>query len=697
MLGGGEFRMTCRVLARDTVVVPSNSSMTLPVNVPNKEHVTSIAIIEPCNLLYEEKNISVVSGIINSDDEYPFVQVVNYSDSDVKLYPNTMLGTCESVAAFPELRQDRCAGVNIIQSRQVETDENGVPEHLQDLLTRSCTHLTPKEKMTLAELLNKFQDVFSRSPEDIGRTNKIKHSIDTGDARPVRVPPRRLPIGKREIERTEVSKMLERGIIEPSNSPWSAPLVLITKPDLTTRVCVDFRSLNQLSRVDSYPVGRVDDCLEALSNSKLHRMMCKILKKTAKRDSNPQCTPLNQIRAVTRSRQVIPSAGLTKIKDLVIDGWDQISLRKSQLDDHEISEILMRIEDKKRPEWNEISNQSAVIKTLWRQWDRLEIHQGLLYRKWIENETEEFLQLIVPTSKRQEAIRYFHDIPTGGHLGIDKTLDRMQKTFYWPSMKNTIVEYIKRCDSCAAQKQLQARKAPMGKFLTGEPMERVAMDILGPLPMSKNNNRFVLVLSDLFTKWTEAYPLPDQEAKTVAQALTNEFISRFGTPLQLYSDQVTDGIPVIKTCKHRCNRYQITLPVQAFIQEPEIENESKVKPHEYVELLQSSLIKAHAYARKHLKGSQEYQKKYYDQSAKKRELIAGQPVWLHDPTRKPGVCSKLLPKWKGPFIVLKKIDDLIYMVKKSPRQPAKVYHIDRLIPYKGRNPPTWYKDKVEQK
>ena len=136
---GGEFRMTCRVLAKDTVVVPSNSSMTLPVNVPNKEHVTSIAIIEPCNLLYEEKNISVVSGIINSDDEYPFVQVVNYSDSDVKLYPNTMLGTCESVAAFPELRQDRCAGVNIIPSRPVETDENGVPEYLQDVLTHLHT------------------------------------------------------------------------------------------------------------------------------------------------------------------------------------------------------------------------------------------------------------------------------------------------------------------------------------------------------------------------------------------------------------------------------------------------------------------------------------------------------------------------------------------------------------------------------
>ncbi|CAC5381726.1 unnamed protein product [Mytilus coruscus] len=217
------------------------------------------------------------------------------------------------------------------------------------------------------------------SQEDIGRTNKTKHIIDTGDARPVRVSPRRLPIGKREIERTEVSKMLERGLIEPSNSPWSRPLVLITNSDLTTR--------NDVQNID-------EDSKESVI---------------------PKCTPLNQIRAVTRSRQVNASAEPMEIKDFVIDGWDQTTLRQSQLDDHKISEILMKVEDKKRPEWNEISNQSAVIKTLWRQLDRLEVHQGLLYRKWIKNETEELLQLIVPTSKIQEAIRYFHDIPTGGH------------------------------------------------------------------------------------------------------------------------------------------------------------------------------------------------------------------------------------------------------------------------------------------
>ena len=88
------------------------------------------------------------------------------------------------------------------------------------------------------------------------------------------------------------------------------------------------------------------------------------MEEDSKETATLQCTPHNQIRAVTRFRQVISNAGLTKIKDLVIDGWDQTTLRKSQLDDHEISEILMRIEDKERPEWNEISNQSAVIKTL---------------------------------------------------------------------------------------------------------------------------------------------------------------------------------------------------------------------------------------------------------------------------------------------------------------------------------------------
>ena len=64
-------------------------------------------------------------------------------------------------------------------------------------------------------------------------------------------------------------------------------------------------------------------------------------------------------------------------------------------------------------------------------------------------------------------------------------------------------------------------------------MERIAIDILGPLPETQQKNKFILVVSEYFTKWTESYPIPNQEATTVAEKLVSEFICRFGVPLSL--------------------------------------------------------------------------------------------------------------------------------------------------------------------
>ena len=68
-------------------------------------------------------------------------------------------------------------------------------------------------------------------------------------------------------------------------------------------------------------------------------------------------------------------------------------------------------------------------------------------------------------------------------------------------------------------------------------MERIAIDVLGPLPVSEDGNKYILIAMDYFTKWPEAYPLPNQEAVTVAKVLVEEFISRFGMPIELHSDQ----------------------------------------------------------------------------------------------------------------------------------------------------------------
>ena len=77
----------------------------------------------------------------------------------------------------------------------------------------------------------------------------------------------------------------------------------------------------------------------------------------------------------------------------------------------------------------------------------------------------------------------------------------------------------------------------MGHFTAGMPVEKVVLDIMGPLPRCKRGNRYLLVLSDYFTKWVEAYAMPNQEAITVARKFVEEFVCRFGVPLSVHTDQ----------------------------------------------------------------------------------------------------------------------------------------------------------------
>ena len=94
------------------------------------------------------------------------------------------------------------------------------------------------------------------------------HKINTGSAKPIKQPPRRQPLGKRDIEKEEIQKMLKKGVIEPSSSSWASPVVLVTKKDGSTRFCVDYRKLNDCTVKDAYPIPRVDECLDALAGSK---------------------------------------------------------------------------------------------------------------------------------------------------------------------------------------------------------------------------------------------------------------------------------------------------------------------------------------------------------------------------------------------------------------------------------------------
>ena len=146
--------------------------------------------------------------------------------------------------------------------------DSDLPKTLQDLLVRSSEHLNAEEKERLAKLLQSYQDVFARSSSDLGRCERIQHKINTGNAIPVRQPERRLPFGETLAEQAEIKKMLDTGVNEPSNSPWSSLVVLVIKKDGSIRFCVDYRVLNSLTVKDVYPFPRVDECLDALSGCK---------------------------------------------------------------------------------------------------------------------------------------------------------------------------------------------------------------------------------------------------------------------------------------------------------------------------------------------------------------------------------------------------------------------------------------------
>jgi hypothetical protein len=83
----------------------------------------------------------------------------------------------------------------------------------------------------------------------------------------------------------------------------------------------------------------------------------------------------------------------------------------------------------------------------------------------------------------------------------------------------------------------ETNRAPLGTYISVEPREREAVDIFGPLPLTKQGITYILVISDLFTKWTEAIAIPNQESTTICQAFVDNVITKYGTPLQIHSDQ----------------------------------------------------------------------------------------------------------------------------------------------------------------
>ena len=214
-------------------------------------------------------------------------------------------------------------------------------------------------------------------------------------------------------------------------------------------------------------------------------------------------------------------------------------LVEMQESDRAISKVKSWVEDGSKPEYRDIANEGYFLRALWSQWNRLSVQNGILYRVWrIKGTDLTQYQVVVPLKERRNILKYYHDHKSSGHLGMKKTLGKVREKLYWSSLQKDVRNYVAGCKKCLMRKApSRLKRAPMQIVHSGLPMERIATDILGELPETDEGNRYILVISDYFTKWTEAFAMPNMEAKTVARIIVEEVIVRFGVPYTIHSDQ----------------------------------------------------------------------------------------------------------------------------------------------------------------
>ena len=200
------------------------------------------------------------------------------------------------------------------------------------------------------------------------------------------------------------------------------------------------------------------------------------------------------------------------------------------------------IDPDKRPSFNEICAWSKPAKAYSADWDRLKLYNGALYRIWQSADgTRKVNQFILPRSLQKKFCEKVHDTSRAAHMGKRKTMHAMLHFCYWYRMSNDIAYWIRTCDKCQRRKHPNPkRKAPLVPIVTGEPNERLQMDITGPWPTTITGYKYVLVITDMFSKYTEAFAMKDMKAETVADHLLKGWIKKKGPPAEIHTDQGTN-------------------------------------------------------------------------------------------------------------------------------------------------------------
>lgn len=166
-------------------------------------------------------------------------------------------------------------------------------------------------------------------------------------------------------------------------------------------------------------------------------------------------------------------------------------------------------------------------------------------------------KIVVPLPNRSEILNLCHDSETAAHLGISKTLSRIQELYYWPNMRKTVYRYVKKCKICATCKSSNLPQAGlMGQYKNiNFPFQLISADLLGPYPRSKKGSQYLLVVVDWFTKFVLVQPLAKATSSAIIKFLENNVFLIFGTPQIFVCDN--GSVFTSREFKNFMNEYKV--------------------------------------------------------------------------------------------------------------------------------------------
>ena len=185
------------------------------------------------------------------------------------------------------------------------------------------------------------------------------------------------------------------------------------------------------------------------------------------------------------------------------------------------------------------------------------LEEGLLCRMFRSSSSSPgHLQVVIPDAFKHTVLQQLHN--HSGHLGSRKTLEKIKERYYWPGYETDVAVWVRECKQCQQRNPPQlTQQAPLESIVSNYPFEKLSWDIMGPLPQTSSGNKYIVVVTDLFSKWVEAFPVKSTDTETLASLLTNEVICRYGIPSYLHSDQganLTSNL-ITAMCKHLHRNY----------------------------------------------------------------------------------------------------------------------------------------------